>query len=244
MVCWAARSQEDDYDTEKAALHLTAMDTALKTFGLALEILQPGLKCTTGDLRHSPVFDALALASVGEGPRPDFKLCATAHEKAFQLLRMAILRVEDGLNDELDRRGAPDSHLLGIDDLHRQSASQLSDTLRCLGKNSSSESILTARQLHELRACIDLEWAAVISDPVTETHETDRRAPNQKTFEQKVERILSRLQLHQSTKGQTKRGHYKYLNEKKNDSEWSAAYDEASARFEREKVTGKSAIKD
>ena len=244
MVCWAARSQEDDYDTEKAALHLAAMDTALNTLRRALEILQPGLECTTSDLRHSPVFDALAVASVGEGPRPDFKLCATAHEKAFQLLRMAILGVENGLNDELDRRGAPDSHLLGIDDLHRQSASQLSDTLRCLGKNSPPASILNARQLHELRAWIDREWAAVISNPVTETHETDRRAPNQKTFEQKVERILRRLQLHHSTKGQMKRGHYKYLNEKKNDSEWSAAYDEASARFEREKVTGKSAIKD
>jgi hypothetical protein len=107
MVCWAARSQEDDYDTEMAALHLAAMDTALNTFRRAREILQPGLKCTTSDVRHSPVFDALALASVGEGPRPDFKLCATAHEKAFQLLRMAILGVENGLNDELDRRGTP-----------------------------------------------------------------------------------------------------------------------------------------
>jgi hypothetical protein len=107
MVCWAARSQEDDYDTEKAALHLAAMDTALNTFRRAREILQPGIEYATRDLRHSPVFVALAVASVGKGPTPDFKLCATAHEKAFQLLRMAILGVENGLNDELERRGAP-----------------------------------------------------------------------------------------------------------------------------------------
>jgi hypothetical protein len=201
MDCWAARSQEDDYDTEKAALHLAAMDTALNTFRLALEILQPGLECATSDLRHSPVFDALAVASVGEGPRPDFKLCATAHEKAFQLLRMAILRVENGLNDELDRRGAPDSHLLGIDDLHRQSASQLSDTLRCLGKNSSSESILTARQLHELRAWIDREWAAVSDVHPKKRNKpekpqgqvkTTRKTPN-KELDSAIQKIVQKL---------------------------------------------------
>ena len=161
MVWWAAQSKEDDYDTEEAALHLAAIENSLNTFRRAREILQPGLECSTSDSRHSPVFDALALASAGEGSRPDFKLCATAHEKAFQLLRIAILRVEDRLNDELDRRGAPDSHLLGISDLRRQSASQLSDTLRCLGKNYSPESILTARRLHELRAWIDREWATI-----------------------------------------------------------------------------------
>jgi hypothetical protein len=244
MIRWAARSQEDDYDTEMAALHLAAIDAALNTFRRALEILQPGLECGTSDLRHSPVFDAFALASVGEGPRPDFKLCATAHEKAFQLLRMAILGVENGLNDELDRRGAPDSQLLGIDDLHRLSAVQLCDTMRSLGKSSSPNSILTAKHLHELRAWIDREWASVCSDPFTATQGGERRAPNQTTFEQKVERILNRLKLHQSTKGNTKRGHYQYLNEKKNDPDWLPAYDEALVRFKPEMVTGKSAVKD
>lgn len=243
MVRWAARSQEDDYDTEKAALHLAAIDTALNTFRQAMEIFQPGLECATSDLRYSPVFDALTLASVGEGPRPDFGICATAHEKAFKLLRMAILWVEDGLNDELDRRGAPDSYVIGINDLHRLSAEQLCVTMRFLEKNDSLQSIITARQLHELRAWIDREWAAVISDTVTETHETGRRSPNQTTHEQKVERILSRLHLHQSTRGKAKRGHYQYLNEKKNDSEWSTAYDEALSRFEQENVARKSAIK-
>lgn len=244
MVCWAARSQEDDYDTEKAALHLAAIDTAQNTFRRAMEILQPGFECATNDLRYSPVFDAFALATVGEGPRPDFMLCATAHENAFQLLRMAILRVEDGLNDELDRRGAPDSVVMGINDLHRLSAAQLYDTLRCLGKSFCLDGILTARQFHELRARIDREWAAVISDSDAKASKTGRSAPNQTTPEQKVERILIRMRLHQSTKGQEKRGHYQYLNEKKNDPEWSTAYDQASARFEREKSSGKSAIKD
>lgn len=191
MVCWAARSQEDDYDTEKAALHLAVIDTALNTFRQAMEIFQPGLECASSDLRYSPVFDALALASVGEGPRPDFGICATAHEKAFKLLRMAILWVEDGLNDELDRRGALDSYVIGINVLHRLSAEQLCGTMRCLEKSDSLQSILTARQLHKLRAWIDREWAAVISDTVTETHETGRRSPNQTTHEQKVERILA-----------------------------------------------------
>ena len=190
MVCWAARSQEDDYDTEKAALHLAAMDTALNTFGLALEILQPGLECATSDLRHSPVFDALAVASVGEGPRPDFKLCATAHEKAFQLLRMAILRVENGLNDELDRRGAPDSYVLGINDLHRLSAAQLSDTMRYLGKSTSPDSILTARQLHELRAWIDREWAAV-----SDVHPKRRNKPEKPQGQVKTTRKTPNKEL-------------------------------------------------
>ena len=197
MVCWAARSQEDDYDVDCAALHLAAIDTARDTFRRAMEVLQPGFECATDDSkRYSPVFDALALATVGEGARPDFRFgpvhCATAHEAAFELQRMAILWVEDGLNDELDRRGAPDSYVIGINDLHRLSAEQLCGTMRCLEKSDSLQSILTARQLHKLRAWIDREWAAVISDTVTETHETGRRSPNQTTHEQKVERILAK----------------------------------------------------
>ncbi|WP_396160189.1 hypothetical protein [Flavobacterium sp.] len=162
MVCWAARSQEDDYDREKAARHLAAIDTALNTFRQAMEIFQPGLECATSDLKHSPVFDALALASVGEGPRPDFGLCATAHEKAFKLLRMAILWVEDGLNDELDRRGAPDNHVVGISDMHKRSPEQLRDTLCGLEQIKSLQSVLPAKQLPKLRAWIDREWAAVV----------------------------------------------------------------------------------
>lgn len=92
--------------------------------------------------------------------------------------------------------------------------------------------------------CAALERAAVISDTVTETHEIGRRAPNQTTHEQKVKRILRRLQLHQSTKGETKRGHYKYLNDKKNDPEWSTAYEDALAQFEREMVVKSSSFKD
>ena len=169
MVRWAARSQEDDYDTEKAALHLAAIDTALNTFRQAMEIFQPGFECATSDLRYSPVFDALALASVGEGPRPDFGICATAHEKAFELLRLMILWIEDGLNDELDSRGAPDNCLEGIDDLHKRSPVKLRDDLqRLVGKNNSLQSALSAQQLRKLSAWVTREWAAVASQQTKE----------------------------------------------------------------------------
>lgn len=242
MVCWAERSQQDDYDTASAALHLSAIDQAHNTFRLAMEVLLPGFESATSDqLRHSPVFDALAVASVGEGPRPDFGICSTAHEKAFEVLRLAILWVENGLNDELERRDAPDSCLEGIEDLHKRSPVQLRDDLQRLEKNESLQSALSARQLRTLRAWVGREWAAVAT--TTNIGETSKRSPNQTTHEQKVERILNRLRLRSSTKGETKRGHSKYLNEKKNDAEWSKAHEEALAKFNTEIAAKKSASK-
>ena len=86
-MCWADRSQEDDYDADRAALHLATIDEACDTFKRTLVMFSPGL------------LDSLALAAVGEGPR-DFRVgsvcCATAHETACELLRMDIGSIKEG----------------------------------------------------------------------------------------------------------------------------------------------------
>jgi len=196
MVCWTERSQEDDYDVDGAALHLAAIDTARDTFRRAMEVLQPGLGLATDEaIRYSPVFDALALATVGEGARPDFRFgpvhCATAHEAAFKLLRMGILWVEEGVFEDMDDRWFKDEKEVTIGILHKLPLPALRDTLAGWGKRRPLAKLLDARGLKALRTWIQREWAAVISDTVTETHEKGRRPPNQTTQEQKVERILA-----------------------------------------------------
>jgi hypothetical protein len=166
MVSWAARSQEDDYDTEKAASHLDAIDTALNTFRRAMEVFQPGLECSSSvSLRHSSVFDALVLATVGEGARPDFRFgpvhCATAHEAAFELLRMGILWVEEGVFEDMDDRWFKDEKEVTIGILHKLPLPVLRDTLAGWGKRRPLAKLLDARGLKALRTWIDLEWAAV-----------------------------------------------------------------------------------
>ncbi|QDT50428.1 hypothetical protein Pan258_44870 [Symmachiella dynata] len=127
-----------------------------------MEVLQPGFERATDELvRNSPVFDALALATVGEGARPDFKFGATAHETAFELLRRAILWVENGLNDELEEKGEPDNYLAGIDDLHKRSPEELRDTFCRLVERQPLHNLMPGRQLQVLRTWIDREWAAV-----------------------------------------------------------------------------------
>ncbi|TWU14531.1 hypothetical protein CA54_33980 [Symmachiella macrocystis] len=161
MVCCAERTQEVGYDVKRAASHLAVINTARDTFRRAMEVLQPGFETATDvSVRHSPVFDAFALATVGEGARPDFKFGATAHETAFELLRRAILWVENGLNDELEEIGAPDNYLEGIDDLHKRSPEELRDTLRRLVERQPLHNLLPGRQLQVLRTWIDREWAA------------------------------------------------------------------------------------
>ena len=134
LVCWADRPDEDDYDAECAALHLAAIDRACNAFGRALEMFEPGL------------FDWHALASVGEGPRPDFRVgsvyCATAHETAFRLLQSVLLLLENGLWD-LDIRA--------IDELHGLSPESLRDTLVQLEKVASLKSLQGLR-LNQVRA--------------------------------------------------------------------------------------------
>lgn len=166
LMCFAEWSQESDYDTQRAAAHLAAIDRACGIFRPAMEVLQPGLGFAGGDdsLRYSPVFDALALATASQSERPDFRYgpvcCATAHEAAFELLRWAILRIEDGLNDELDDRGLPDECVASIDDLHKLSSEELRDTLVRLETKKSLQKLVNGRGSRQISAWIDKEWAA------------------------------------------------------------------------------------
>jgi hypothetical protein len=166
MVCFAEWSQGSDYDVKRAGLHLAAIDEAGDTFRRAMEVLQPGCEFAADDsIRYSPVFDALALATVGEGARPDFRFgpvcCATAHEAAFELLRRALLWVENGLNDELDEEGLPDEYVAGINDLHKLSPEELRDTLTRLERRESLQKLVHGAETHRIRAWIDREWASV-----------------------------------------------------------------------------------
>jgi hypothetical protein len=144
LVCWADRSQDGDYDADQAALHLAAIGRARDTFKRAAVMFSRGL------------FDALALASVREGPRPDFRFgsvcCATAHETAHELLRRALFWMEDALCD---------LNIGTADELHNLSADALRDTLSCLEKISSAQGIVYAPETHQVRAWIHREWAAV-----------------------------------------------------------------------------------
>ena len=102
LVCLAESSQEADYDADRAALHLVGIDEACDTFLRARrDVFSPSL------------FDSIALATVGEGPRPDFHVgpvnCATVHETAFEFLRGAIGQVENGLWGIVEEEGADDS---------------------------------------------------------------------------------------------------------------------------------------
>jgi hypothetical protein len=131
-----------------------------------MQLLQPGLEIATDDsIRYSPVIDALALATAGRSERPDFRYgpvcCATAHEAAFELLRSAILWVENGLNAELDERGFPDQYVAGIDDLHKLSPEDLRDTLVRLERRESLQGLVRASGVRQIRVWIDHEWAAV-----------------------------------------------------------------------------------
>ena len=105
LAHWGERSQEDDYNAENAALHLAAIDRACETLGRAIALFER---------RH---FNKLALASVGEGPRPDFRFgeaCySTAHEAALELLRAGVLHIENGLNDIAEDRERLTITLLG-----------------------------------------------------------------------------------------------------------------------------------
>ena len=165
LVCFAKRSQDSEYDANCATAHLEAINTARDTFRSAMEVLQPGLECAADDsIRYSPVFDALALAIADRRERPNFRYgpicCATAHESAFELLRWAILCVENGLNAELDEQGLPDHYLADIDDLHVHSPGELRTTFVRLGKRESLQRLLRVSEVRQIRAWINHEWTA------------------------------------------------------------------------------------
>jgi hypothetical protein len=232
---WAVRSQDDDYDTDESAQHLAAIEKAKDVFWQAFAVYGSA---------GNTVFDQLNQASVCEGTRPDFGFAATAHETTFVLLALIIQRIQHGAGDASVRLRVRDNYDVVIEDLHSYSPKQLRDILHCSEKIMPLQRLFDCTQsLTSLYALIDREWAAVTSSASTEINGTGRRAPNQTTYEQKVERILDRMRLHARTRGETKRRHYQYLNEKKNDPEWIKPYEEASTKFKHETFVEKSEFK-
>lgn len=144
LVCWAGWSQDADYNTERATIHLTQIDQARVTFKHALFTL------------HQPdLLDSIAVASVGEGPKPDFQYrtvsCATAHEASVELLRRMLLLLENAV-DEL--------HYPSLDQLHDLSVEDLRDCLVLVSRMHLPIDILYAGETHQIRTWIKREWAA------------------------------------------------------------------------------------
>ncbi len=238
LKTYADLSQGSYYNENVVAKHLAAIKEAENVFSQSSTAF-----FNAGDT----VFDQLLLAqaSAGEAARPDFRFSATAHEAAWVLLGLTVRWVNIGLGDALVSTGARKVCNGAIDNLHLCSPKQLRDALYHSEKSKPLQSLFDRMQtqpLIRLRVWIDREWATVAK--MTNAGGPPKRSPNQTTHEQKVERILNRLRLHYSTKGATKRGHSQYLNEKKNHAEWSAAYEEALTKFNKETAIRKSASKD
>jgi hypothetical protein len=160
LAHWGERSQEDDYNVDDAVLHLAAIDDATDILGRAIALF------------HPQRFNKIALASVGEGARPDFRFgeaCySTAHQAALELLRAGVFHIENSLNEIAEDRGAPDNYVAGIDDLHALSPDDLRDTLiavyaRPVSKWAVKE--IEFAQVKEFQAWIHREWAAVSRAP-------------------------------------------------------------------------------
>ncbi len=176
LAFWADRSDEDDYDEKSAALHLAAIDRAHDTLYRAMRTFSPGVRVLTRDfLCASAHFDAIARASVGEGPRPDFRVggmcCATAHQSAYVLLRIALGQFEGAMMDDgiaahffdylstLSPETVRDRHIL-----RTLSPEALRDTLIHLEKIAHLTRLFAGQSVDVLEAWIDREWAAVSGD--------------------------------------------------------------------------------
>jgi hypothetical protein len=157
LLNWAERSQQEDYEIDSATQHLAAIAKARDTFFRSLKILPSGLVAhATDPPRQFPIFDKLAQASAHVSDRPDFMFSSTAHEAVFRLLGMALLHIENNLNDDL-----------AIEDLHRFSPEQLRKTLYLLENKDPLKSVLGGyARLQNLQAWIHREWAAVSQLPL------------------------------------------------------------------------------
>jgi hypothetical protein len=157
LADFTERCREDDYDNDLASQHLFAIKRATKTFKLASLIFRPGFDLAANDSdRHSPIFDAIVLATVGEGPRPTFGFdgvcCATAHEAALELLRMGIWHIENAEH----AIGLPGTHSLG-----KFSGDELREILTAVALESRLNTLMDVAGLKLIRSWIDREWAAV-----------------------------------------------------------------------------------
>lgn len=189
MIRFADRSQSSEYDAQAAIAQLDDIDRARTTFRQAMETLEPGFECSSDpEFRDSRVFKALLVAISHQSTYPEFRFgpisCGTAHEAAFELLRHAILWIENGLIVELEEVGAPDHHVASIDDLHKLTPGKLRATLSKLGKRKSIQSIIQARETKQIRAWIDREWAAVIAG--SETNRQPNAATNAQIDEPEI----------------------------------------------------------
>lgn len=157
VICFENASQDADYDIERAVAHLAAIDEAIVSFKLASLILSPGYSLTQdSSVRHSLAFDSLALATVGEGARPGFQFgpesrfggvfSATAHEAAFELLRMALLSKESALIEV---------------DLHDLSPPVLQVILTKWGEYGELSKLIDSSEIRQLKSWVNREWAAV-----------------------------------------------------------------------------------
>jgi hypothetical protein len=149
---WAERSQQKDYDVDSATQHLAAIFKARDTFDSSLAILPSGYVAQASEPpRQLPIFDELAKASAHENDRPDFMFASTAHEAVFRLLGMAILHIENNLNNGL-----------AIKDLERFPPKKLRETFYQLERKDPLKNVLGSyARLQNLQAWIHRERAAV-----------------------------------------------------------------------------------
>ena len=142
------------YDAAYAAMHLRVIRNATETLVDAVPRMGRW---------H---FDCLALASVGEGPRPDFHFgevsCATAHETAFRLLHAADTKLTEQLRAALRETGLDAK--VNVNNLERLSPQELRETLIRAARSGPLIS-LDPQGLHLVKSWIDREWAAVSRPP-------------------------------------------------------------------------------
>jgi hypothetical protein len=171
LISWAERSQNDDYDVERAALHLATIDKAGEVLMQAINMFPP------------TIFETLARATSDVSSRPDFQFggvcCATAHESAFLLLRSAFHRIELDLEtlgigriEQLHDLSPTEVQAVFVElgnDAERVYDGSLAEVSRALHPffcmaNAPLQSLLTDQQLNVVRAWIDREWAVVAKD--------------------------------------------------------------------------------
>jgi hypothetical protein len=194
LVCFAESSLDSDYDLARAEAHLALIDEARSKFREAMEVLQPGFEMAADDgLRHSPVFDALALATASHGQRPEFRYgpvsCATAHSTAFELLRHVILWCEDALY-EIDDEELPADIALSLDCLHEVSLDAIRDAFVRLQRRNPLQKLVNSKGARQIRSWIDVEWAAVTRTPTAASRPSWDRATGKLSFKGQVVRAI------------------------------------------------------
>ncbi|QDS91827.1 hypothetical protein FF011L_05620 [Roseimaritima multifibrata] len=158
LGCWADRALDDDDQKHPTLLHLEVITRAATTFKKSSLVLLPGFPGASSDSgKYSPIFDAiqLATASIESKPISWFSevAFASAHEAAFELLRRALIRVEDTIHA---------IGLSGIAEIEDFTGATLRAILRAISSSSVSQPALSSIEVNQLRAWIDREWAAVV----------------------------------------------------------------------------------